>query len=38
MDRLYGVTMQERGISRLLSVDLAKAVEIVEPGHALAAE
>jgi chromosome segregation protein len=38
MDRLYGVTMQERGISRLLSVDLAKAVEIVEPGHAIAAE
>jgi chromosome segregation protein len=38
MDRLYGVTMQERGISRLLSVDLAKAVEIVEPAHAIAAE
>jgi chromosome segregation protein len=38
MDRLYGVTMQERGISRLLSVDLARAVEIVEPGHAIAAE
>jgi chromosome segregation protein len=38
MDRLYGVTMQERGISRLLSVDLAKAVDMVEPGHALAAE
>jgi chromosome segregation protein len=30
MDRLYGVTMQERGISRLLSVDLAKAVDLVE--------
>ncbi len=29
MDRLYGVTMQERGISRLLSVDLGKAVEMV---------
>jgi chromosome segregation protein len=38
MDRLYGVTMQERGISRLLSVDLARAVEIVEPAHAIAAE
>jgi chromosome segregation protein len=38
MDRLYGVTMQERGISRLLSVDLARAVEIVEPGQAIAAE
>jgi chromosome segregation protein len=38
MDRLYGVTMQERGISRLLSVDLARAVEIVEPTQAIAAE
>jgi chromosome segregation protein len=38
MDRLYGVTMQERGISRLLSVDLGRAVEMVEPGHAIAAE
>ncbi len=38
MDRLYGVTMQERGISRLLSVDLARAVDMVEPGHAMAAE
>ncbi len=38
MDRLYGVTMQERGISRLLSVDLAKAVDMVEPSHAIAAE
>jgi len=25
MDRLYGVTMQERGVSRLLSVDLGQA-------------
>jgi chromosome segregation protein len=25
MDRLYGVTMQERGVSRVLSVDLARA-------------
>jgi chromosome segregation protein len=31
MDRLYGVTMQERGVSRLLSVDLALAAEMVEP-------
>jgi chromosome segregation protein len=38
MDRLYGVTMQERGISRLLSVDLARAVEMVDPGVRMAAE
>jgi chromosome segregation protein len=38
MDRLYGVTMQERGISRLLSVDLGRAVAMVEPTHAMAAE
>ena len=31
MDRLYGVTMQERGVSRLLSVDLQKATSLVEP-------
>jgi chromosome segregation protein len=31
MDRLYGVTMQERGVSRLLSVDLQRAAELVEP-------
>ncbi len=30
MDRLYGVTMQERGVSRLLSVDLQVAAEMVE--------
>ena len=30
MDRLYGVTMQERGVSRLLSVDLARATALVE--------
>ena len=35
MDRLYGVTMQERGVSRLLSVDLGAAVEMVD---AVAAE
>jgi chromosome segregation protein len=31
MDRLYGVTMQERGVSRVLSVDLSRAVEMVAP-------
>ena len=31
MDRLYGVTMQERGVSRLLSVDLARATEMADP-------
>ena len=31
MDRLYGVTMQERGVSQVLSVDLARATEMVEP-------
>ena len=35
MDRLYGVTMQERGVSRLLSVDLSHASQMVE---AIAAE
>ncbi len=35
MDRLYGVTMQERGVSRLLSVDLSRATDLVE---AMAAE
>ncbi len=30
MDRLYGVTMQERGVSRLLSVDLARAGALVD--------
>jgi chromosome segregation protein len=30
MDRLYGVTMQERGVSRLLSVDLARAAAMVD--------
>jgi chromosome segregation protein len=37
MDRLYGVTMQERGISRLLSVDLRQAADMVEPAR-IAAE
>ncbi|MBB2198426.1 MAG: AAA family ATPase [Gluconacetobacter sp.] len=31
MDRLYGVTMQERGVSRVLSVDLDHAASMV--GH-----
>jgi chromosome segregation protein len=30
MDRLYGVTMQERGVSRVLSVDLQRAAEMIE--------
>ncbi|MCK5778284.1 MAG: chromosome segregation protein SMC [Rhodospirillales bacterium] len=30
MDRLYGVTMSERGVSQLVSVDLQKAEEIRE--------
>ena len=36
MDRLYGVTMQERGVSRLLSVDLSRAVALAEPVRAAA--
>ena len=31
MDRLFGVTMQERGVSRLLSVDLRHAALMTEP-------
>jgi chromosome segregation protein len=31
MDRLYGVTMQERGVSKLLSVDLVRAAAMIEP-------
>ncbi|MCB5943616.1 chromosome segregation protein SMC [Acidocella sp. KAb 2-4] len=38
MDRLYGVTMQERGVSRLLSVDFHRAVEMVDPSPKMAAE
>ncbi len=39
MDRLFGVTMSEKGVSQLVSVDLANAValrdgEKVEPKHA----
>ncbi|MGC9270896.1 chromosome segregation protein SMC [Acidiphilium sp.] len=38
MDRLYGVTMQERGISRVLSVDLGTATAMVKQPNAIAAE
>jgi chromosome segregation protein len=37
MDRLFGVTMQERGVSRLLSVDLRRAAEMVEAAPQAAA-
>ncbi|MFD0388042.1 hypothetical protein ACFQ4K_09690 [Tistrella bauzanensis] len=30
MDRLYGVTMIERGVSRLVSVDLSEAEQMVD--------
>ncbi|GBR49234.1 AAA family ATPase [Neokomagataea thailandica] len=30
MDRLYGVTMQERGVSRVLSVDLKRASAMID--------
>jgi chromosome segregation protein len=30
MDRLFGVTMVERGVSQLVSVDLHKATELVD--------
>ena len=36
MDRLYGVTMSERGVSRLVSVELAEAVMVAEEGARLA--
>jgi chromosome segregation protein len=29
MDRLFGVTMQEQGVSQLVSVDLKKAESLV---------
>jgi chromosome segregation protein len=32
MDRLYGVTMQERGVSTLISVDLQQAEQFAEAG------
>jgi chromosome segregation protein len=33
MDRLFGVTMQERGVSRIVSVDLKKASALVSQPH-----
>ncbi len=30
MDRLFGVTMSERGVSQLVSVDLQQAVKLRE--------
>jgi len=36
MDRLFGVTMPERGVSQLVSVDLARAAELREPTYAAA--
>ncbi len=38
MDRLYGVTMQERGVSRVLSVDLQRAAAMVAEPVMQAAE
>ncbi|RBM05711.1 AAA family ATPase [Novacetimonas cocois] len=38
MDRLYGVTMQERGVSRVLSIDLERASEMVAQDRANATE
>jgi chromosome segregation protein len=32
MNRLFGVTMAERGVSQLVSVDLEGAVELREAG------
>ena len=36
MDRLFGVTMQERGVSQVLSVDLALAASFAENGASAA--
>jgi chromosome segregation protein len=33
VDRLFGVTMQERGVSQLLSVDLTTAEQFAETGR-----
>lgn len=38
MDRLYGVTMQERGVSTLISVDLQQAEQFAEAGVVLSEE
>jgi chromosome segregation protein len=38
MDRLFGVTMQERGVSQLLSVDLSTAEQFAEAGRDKMAE
>ncbi len=35
MDRLYGVTMEEEGVSRIVSVELAEAEEMREPLQAV---
>jgi chromosome segregation protein len=32
MDRLFGVTMPERGVSQIVSVDLATAESFLEAG------
>jgi chromosome segregation protein len=32
MDRLYGVTMSERGVSQLVSVDLVEAERLRDAG------
>jgi chromosome segregation protein len=32
MDRLYGVTMAERGVSQIVSVELAEAEQMAEAG------
>jgi chromosome segregation protein len=32
MDRLFGVTMQEKGVSRLVSVDLMRAEVLRQTG------
>jgi len=36
MDRLFGVTMPERGVSQLVSVDLTRAAELRAPAYAAA--
>ena len=32
MDRLFGVTMAERGVSQIVSVELAEAERLLEAG------